>query len=131
MANLSWLVISKSFASNQVTATKLISKRILEIHVSLCINYISLSAAAIQDTQRFSPNILFCSPSRFTNINMVFYLLMRLFHRNLCKNWEENILIKIDKRCYQLKYYLAHLLLIFFNGIKWVTLVVSKAVRDL
>jgi hypothetical protein len=34
------------------------------------INYISLSTAAIQDTQRFSPNVLFCSPSRFTKISI-------------------------------------------------------------
>jgi hypothetical protein len=35
MANLSWIVLSKSFASNEKTATQLISNRILDINVSL------------------------------------------------------------------------------------------------
>jgi hypothetical protein len=34
------------------------------------IHFTYMGTAAIQDTQRFSPNILFCSPSRFTKISM-------------------------------------------------------------
>jgi hypothetical protein len=37
----------------------------------------SLSTAAIQKAQRFSPNILFFSPSRFTKISMVITTKMR------------------------------------------------------
>jgi hypothetical protein len=40
VANLSWSVLSKSFASNEKTATQLISNRILDFNVSLIIFFL-------------------------------------------------------------------------------------------